>query len=236
MSVDLTRPTLESLRSYIQSCLGQGIFSVELTADQLDNAITDALWLYSSRIPIIGYRGLVTSPDIVAYPISHDIGFGIFDVQFVQPDPKPSALFYANLIDVAPVKPATMESYDIFLRWRRTFMKVTSVANHWQYDEIGKRLMIYSPIQSTKCCYFWHLPRNLDQVKLQHIPWVRKYAVAKAKSVLGKARSKFSGLLPGPARDMNLNGDSLQQEAAEEIQQLETVLLSMQPEVPFMMA
>ena len=228
--------TYDKLCQYIKSQLGAGIFSVELTQDQIDNCILDALTLFSSRKPIIGYKSIDVSTQIRAYTIDHDIGFGIFNVSFVQPDPQPSAIFYANLLDVAPVKPATMESYDIFLRWRKTFMRVTSVAPRWEWDALNKKLMLYSPIDRTKACYFWHQPRTVAQVPMQHTHWLKKYSLAKAKDVLGKTRSKFQGILPGPARDMNLNGDALQQEAREEIDKLEEQLLSIQGDIPPMIA
>lgn len=226
------RISYESLCNYIKQTLGKGIFEVEITQDQVDNAILDALTLYSARRPLIGYKGITVSPNIRAYDINHDIGYGIFTVQFVQPDPQPSALFYANLLDVAPVKPATMESYDIFLRWRKTFMRITSVAPSWEYDEMNRKLMLYCPIDRTHASYFWHMPRTLCQVPIQHTLWVRKYATAVAKLALGKSRSKFQGILPGPARDLNLNGDALQAEANAEIPILEQQLLSIQGDIP----
>lgn len=232
MEPQVGKLTYEGLVQYIRDQLGNGIFTVELTQAQIDNSISDALALYSARQPIVCYKALVVSPQIRVYPINHDTGYGIFDVSFVQPDPQPSAIFYANLLDVAPIKVSTMESYDIFLRWRRTFMRVTSVEPNWEWDNLNKLLMVYSPIEQTKACYFWFMPRTIEQIPMQHLNWFKKYSLAKAKDALGKARSKFQGLLPGPARDLNLNGDALQNEAKEEITALEAQLLSIQSDAP----
>jgi len=224
--------TYDGLIQYIKDQLGEGIFSVELTQAQIDNSIGDALYLYSARQPLIKFKALIVNPQIKVYKIDHDVGFGIFDVHFVQPDPQPSAIFYANLLDVAPIKVSTMESYDIFLRWRKTFMRVTSVEPNWEWEPTSQSLMVYSPIEQTKACYFWFAPRTVNQIPMQHVNWFRRYATAKAKNTLGKARSKFQGLLPGPARDINLNGDALQQESNEEILALEAQLLSFQSDPP----
>src|ERR1700739_3719158 len=97
------RLNYEGLMSYIKQTLGAGIFSVELTTDQINNAIVDALTLYSSRKPIIRFRSVQINPQIKVYPLDHDIGFGIFDVQWGSPDPEPSALFYSNLLGATPV-------------------------------------------------------------------------------------------------------------------------------------
>jgi hypothetical protein len=55
-------------------------------------------------------------------------------------------------------------------------------------------------------------------------PWVRDYALAKCKQMLGEARSKFPGGLPGPDGSVTLNGDQLKQDAAAEMERLETEL------------
>jgi hypothetical protein len=230
------RLTHEGLRETIKTRLGAGTFRVELEERHLDDAILAALQLFGSRKPMIGYAGIDVVPEIKAYKIDHDIGYGIFNVEFVQPDPQPSALFYANLLDVAPIKPATMESYDIFLRWRKSFMRITSVKCSYQWDEINQTLMIDCPIERTRACYMWHQPREIRHIPMQFIPWFNDYCVAKAKLTLGQIRSKFQGQLPGPARDLTLNGDTLKQEAQEEILRLEAQLLNMQGDRPPLVA
>lgn len=228
----VTKLTHQGLREWIMTKLGTGTFRVELEERHLDTAILSALQLFSARKPLLCFKGLDVVPEIKTYKIDHDLGYGIHNVEFVQPDPQPSALFYANLLDVAPIKPATMESYDVFLRWRKTFMRITSVKCNWQWDELNQALMIDCPIERTRACYFYHMPRQISQIPLQFIPWFQNYCVAQGKLQLGEIRSKFQGALPGPARDLTMNGDSLKQEALTEIEKLEAQLLSMQGDRP----
>lgn len=55
-------------------------------------------------------------------------------------------------------------------------------------------------------------------------PWVREYSVAKSKQMLGEARSKFAGGLPGPGGNVLLNGEQMKADAAGELERLEMEL------------
>ena len=50
--------------------------------------------------------------------------------------------------------------------------------------------------------------------------WLSGYALAQSKLMLGEARSKFTGGLPGPGGATTLNGDALKQEALQELETL----------------
>lgn len=54
-------------------------------------------------------------------------------------------------------------------------------------------------------------------------PWLQEYSYSFAKRILGEARSKFAQLA-GPQGGTTLNGDTLKQEAATEMEQLENEL------------
>ena len=55
-------------------------------------------------------------------------------------------------------------------------------------------------------------------------PWIREYATAKAKMMLGEARSKFPGGLPGPGGSVLLNGEQMKSEGQAEMEKLEMEL------------
>ena len=57
-------------------------------------------------------------------------------------------------------------------------------------------------------------------------PWVRDYSLAQCKYMLGEARSKYPGGLPGPNGAVVLNGESLKTEANAEMERLESELLT----------
>ena len=51
-------------------------------------------------------------------------------------------------------------------------------------------------------------------------PWIRDYALAQCKMMLGEARSKYASL-PGAQGNVTLNGDALKSEAQAAIEKLE---------------
>jgi hypothetical protein len=52
-------------------------------------------------------------------------------------------------------------------------------------------------------------------------PWIRDYALAQCKFMLGEAREKYPGGFPGPSGAVVLNGSQMKQEALAEMQRLE---------------
>lgn len=57
-------------------------------------------------------------------------------------------------------------------------------------------------------------------------PWIRDFALAQCKMMLGQARGMFPGGLPGPGGAVILNGPELKQEAAAEFERLENEILN----------
>jgi hypothetical protein len=235
VSNDLTvhKYNVEELRDYVRESLGATLFKVELSDAEINNAITDTLLEYGKRQPIYYSRIIDIAVECRAYPITHETGYGIFDVQFITDDIRPAAVFYMGLLgDQIPLNSVMLAEYDQFLRYRKTMMRATSVSPQWDWDEDTSTLYVYAPVYNLKACYFWMSPRALSQVRLEHQDWLRAMALARAKLVLGKVRSKFSGVLPGPAQSLQLNGAALEAEAREEIKELSEFLFSLQGDIP----
>lgn len=230
--------TLSYVRDYIIQELGQGVFKVELSAQQLDESIRDALRIFSKRKPLVGVHAVDVRPDIKTYHLTEEVkrSYGVFHVDFVDVSTPVTALFYYNLIHPAPIRPSFMTDMDIFMRWRKTFQRVLSVAPSWEYFQDRNILMLYTVVHRAKATYFFHFPRKLSQVPMQHSDWILKYSTAKSKLKLGRIRSKFTGALPGPSRDLQMDGDTLVSEANEEIRTLEEELMSMQGDRPPLLA
>ena len=74
------------------------------------------------------------------YLDGEDVGLGIANIQFVEPNPVPTEIFYGNLINPAPLFRLGLDEYDTFLRWRKTWQRVTSVRPDWYYDEMERCL------------------------------------------------------------------------------------------------
>ena len=67
-----------------------------------------------------------------------------------------------------------------------------------------------------------HMEKPVDTLITQRYsrPWIRDYALAQCKMMLGEARSKYSSL-PGAQGNVQLNGDALKSEAMAAIEKLE---------------
>jgi hypothetical protein len=75
---------------------------------------------------------------------------------------------------------------------------------------------------------------NLKYEKINSIgrQWIRQYALALSKELLGLVRSKFSNI-PIPGSDLSMNGDNLISQAREDKEQLKTKLSEMLDEMTY---
>jgi len=231
--IGVKKYNVKELRDYVRESLGSGLFQVELSDQQIDNAITDSLLAYGKRVPLVGNAMLPISPTTRAYHIDHPVYYGIFDVQFVTDDVRPAAVFYMGLLgDKVPLNSVMLAEYDSFLRYRKTMMRATSVSPKWQWDDNDpETLYVYAPVFNLMATYHWHAPRPLSKVRLEHQDIIRKLTLAHAKVTLGMIRSKFSGVLPSPASNLQLNGTELLAQGREEIDKIEEMLISIQGDI-----
>lgn len=224
--------TVDQLKNYIVRQLGGPVWNVELTDQQILDTIQDALSLYSQWVPTIRLGAIQLVRGQFKYLAGVDVGLGVVKVDFVEPNPVPTEIFYGNLINPAPLFRTGLDEYDIFLRWRKTWARVTSIQPDWIYDEIEKALYIHNPIERYYAgvqCYGPHTrTEDLDHTGAE---WVKKYAMAKSSLLLGSLWMKFTGAIPGPVKDIQL--DSSRRDKAEaEVQRLEEKLQAMQRSSP----
>ena len=59
-------------------------------------------------------------------------------------------------------------------------------------------------------------------------PWIADWSLAECKMMLGEARSKFPGGLPGPGGAVTLNGDALKQESMADKERLLAAINNME--------
>lgn len=220
--------TTDQLKEYILRQLGQPVWNVEVTHQQVLDAIQDALMLYSEWVPIRRPQTFQLVRGRFSYLEGVDVGQGIAQVDFVEPVPAPTEIFYGNLINPAPLFRTGLDEYDIFLRWRKTWKRVTSIEPEWFYDDYEKALYIYNPIERYQAgvITYWNFTdtRLLSQTGAR---WVKEYALSKARFIQGDLWSKFSGAIPAPAKDIQL--DATRRSSAEaELEKLRNELKGMQ--------
>jgi hypothetical protein len=226
--------TVDQLVAYIQRQLGSPVFTVELSKQQLLDIIQDALVLYSQWRPRIRYGAVMLSRGTFAYLQGVDLGTGPAAVFFVQTTPLPQDIFWGNLVGVAPMMMTGMSEYDLFLRWQKMWARVTSVQPDWAYDEIEKILYIHNPIDRWHCGVVAYTAyENVSLLDPFGAVWVKEYAFQKARHAYAEILSKFSGAIPGPVKDLQLD-QGKRGEASTKITELETRLFGAQISTPIM--
>ncbi len=226
--------SIDQLIDYIFRQLGAPTWEVELTRQQAADCVQDALRLYSVYMPLTRVGNVILVRGQYRYLEGVDVDQGIVDVQFVEPNPVPTEIFYGNLINPAPLFRLGLDEYDTFLRWRKTWQRVTSVRPDWYYDESQQVLFISNPIERYQCAVFFYSTytstKGLPPVGAD---WVKTYALEKARFLLGEIWAKFSGAIPGPLQNLQLDQQK-RDRAYERIRELEEKLKGMQKSAPIM--
>lgn len=227
-----TNFSTDQLKAYIKRMLGGSVWSLEITDQDILDCIQDALSLFSQWAPVQKYWAMQMLRSVHTYLTDVDCGQGVIDVHFVQPVPTPTAIFYGNLIDPTPIFRVGVDEYDTFLRWRKTWMRVTSVQPDWLWDSNRRVLFIHNPIERYYASIFtYHSHANTQTLPLYGAIWVKKYALERSRLVYGEILAKFSGAIPGPVKDLQL--DTQKRDKAEaKIRELEDELFRMQTFTP----
>lgn len=220
--------TIDQLKEYIFRQLGQPVWNVEVTAQQVLDCIQDSVALFSEWVPLRKPQAISLLRGQYRYLEGVDVGQGVASVSFVESVPAPTEIFYGNLISPAPIMRTGLDEYDTFMRWRKTWMRVTSVQPDWVYDDAEQVLYIHNPLERFHCgvmCYFPY--SNCQSLPPIGARWVKEYALAKARFLQGDIWMKFSGAIPGPVKDIQLDNGK-RESALLEMDKLKAQLFGMQ--------
>jgi len=227
--------TMDQLKNNVIRQLGAPVWNVELTNQQIIDCIQDALSLYSQWVPNIKVGNVLMVRGQFKYLQGQDMGLGVARVDFVEPNPVPTEIFYGNLINPAPLFRLGLDEYDTFLRWRKTWQRVTSVRPDWFYDDMEQALYILNPIERYQAGIFCYWPHDrTERLTATGSDWVKQYSLARAKYLQGELWMKFSGAIPGPMKDIQLDQQK-RNLASEELKLLLQQLKGMQLHTPAML-
>ena len=199
--------TEQQLKQWIIRQLGSPIFHVELDPQHILDSIQEGLSHISIWRPKVKYGSLRLSSNQSVYLQGVDVGaFGIVDVHFVDTIPTPTEIFYGNLISPAPLLRVGLDEYDSFLRWRKTWQRVTSVMPDWLYDQAQQALYIHNPIERFHAGIIAHdVYTTTKSLPVIEAKWVKDYALARSRYLYGDILMKFSGAIPGPIKDLQFD-------------------------------
>jgi hypothetical protein len=232
-----TRYNMDQLVAYIGRQLCAPTWNVELTKQQILDCILDSMRKFSNYRPVLQYGAIPMVAGQKQYLTDMDIGQGIASISFVENRLGVLNLDFGNPFTTMSIMTTGlgldgMGDYDSYLRWQKTWQRVTSTMPDWTYDEVRRCLWIHNPIARYRAAVLIY--RNWD--KTENLPafgldWVKDYSLAKSSKLLGDVFMKFSGSLPGPAQNMQL--DSGRRDKAEAtMKELENTLKGAQETTP----
>lgn len=231
----------EQVRDFILARLGFPNVRVELTDYQIKTCIDEAVNELSYHAPLATkqYGVFVTSANCGVYELPRYVIDGL---QYV---------IYRRALLSAQAYAGSLE-YDFFIAlFTNWFGNVASfeVGNYFlfqQYMEVIRKALNFdgfAEVLDNKYLLLTPTPTEHEAVIVEfravnsstispfYKQWLQKYSLALAKKILGTTRGKFS-TVPGPGGGATLDGQTLRDEAVQEIETLKEQLLNEIEDLP----
>ena len=114
--------------------------------------------------------------------------------------------------------------FDAFAQYKETIGRVFGSEYNFTFNRNTKELTILRNVAHAEDIAVGvnnFIPESVLIKDVYAADWLSNFALAQSKMMLGEARSKFPGGLPGPGGAVTLNGDALKAEGQAEIERLE---------------
>ena len=216
----------------IRNILGDGMVDVELDPKHYEQGIDLAVDRYrqkSSNSTEESYIFLKILKDTGEYTLPEEV----IEVQQIfrrsvagsnnSIDLDPFELAYTNLYFLQGGRIGGLMTWDAFAQYQETVRRLFGGYLNFKYiPEKNKLILMRRPRAEENVLLQVHMEKPADTLITQRYsrPWIRDYALAQCKMMLGEARSKYSSL-PGAQGSVQLNGDALKSEAMAAIEKLE---------------
>jgi hypothetical protein len=238
MSSQIT-PTAALIKQ-IELGLGAQMVDVELDAEHLNLAIIlgiQKLQQQSDGSMLEKDIFLHITKDITEYTLPEEVqevrrlyrrGVGAYTNGGINFDPVDAAFY--NIYLLQPNRSGGLATWDLYNGFLETAERVFASQINFTWDVNNHKLtIIRRPTADEEVVVRVYVRKSVDDLINDPYtgPWLRSYATAKAKYMLGEARDKFPSGFPGPNGSVMLNGATLKQEATVEIDKLEKELLNL---------
>jgi hypothetical protein len=226
---------------YVRTMLGDGMIDVELDPIHYNTAIDRALMKYrqrSSNAVEESFGFLTLQTDVNEYTLAPEVmqvrqvfrrsigsrtGGGDGGTLF-----EPFNLAYSNTYLLASTNMGGLSTYYMFSSYQKEVGKMFGSYINFDWNPTYKRLRITQRPRGEENVLLWMYNQKPDFVILQDVYsgiWVKDYAVANCKVMLGEAREKFA-TIASPQGGTQLNGTALKAEGKAEMEQLELDLIN----------
>ena len=238
MSSQVTPKVL--LMKQIELLLGSQMVDIELDVEHYDLAITyglDKLRQQSDGSMLEKDLFLHITKDVQEYTLPEEVqeirrlyrrGVGAYTNGGINFDPVDAAFY--NIYLLQPNRSGGLATWDFYNEFLKTTERVFASQYNFTWDVNAHKLtIIRRPTADEEVVVRVYSRKSEDDLINDPYtgPWLRSYATARAKYMLGEARDKFPGGFPGPNGNTTLNGATQKQEAQVEIDKLEKELLNL---------
>jgi hypothetical protein len=223
----------------IELGLGAQMVDVELDVEHLNLSITlgvQKLRQQSGRALVEKDIFLHITRNITEYTLPEEVqdvrrlyrrGVGAYTNGGVNFDPVDAAFY--NIYLLQPNRTGGLATWDFYNQFLETTERLFASQYNFTWDVNTHTLtIIRRPTADEEVVVRVYVQKSEDDLIIDPYtgPWLRSYATAKAKYMLGEARDKFPGGFPGPNGSVTLNGSALKNEAQTEIEKLEKELMN----------
>lgn len=225
----------------LQLRLADGIVDVELDREHYDSAIDQALNKYrqlSSGSVEESVIFIQTQDGVTEYTLPNEVievrrlyrrGVGTNSGSGSNFDPFDVAFNNMYLLNAGQI--GGIATFDAFSQYKETIGRVFGSEYNFLWNRNTKILKILRNVKSEEEVAVGVYNFVPEQTLLGDVyagKWLSDYALASSKFMLGEARSKYMGGLPGAGGAITLNGEQLKAEAAGEIEQLHASVHNME--------
>ena len=226
-----------TLKKEVQLLLGDQMIEVELDDEHLNLAIKTAIEKIRQRTTggvEESHVFFTMQPDQNIYTMPEEVveveklfrrGVGANSTGGTNFDPFEAA--FSNIYLLQAGRTGGLATWDFFAQYQETIGRVfgSEINFIWKPSSHELELIRRPTTEEDVMAKVWmSKPEGYLLTDTYTGPWIREYATAKAKMMLGEARSKFPGGLPGPGGSVLLNGEQMKSEGQAEMEKLEMEL------------
>lgn len=234
------RPLMDEagIRDWILRTLGAPFWKIELTCDHLDDAISDAKRWFSAKkgLPKMMQVTLADGQQQYALPDDAEIVLDVADSwRFGQ---MPNLSFDFGFDQIVMDRDFASSKWPLS-GWMQRMQYAQSggamLDSLFEWEQHGRVLHVLTPNPRTVVLTIFYKSNQIviDQLSEMDYDLVRRYALMRAKHVLGRVRSKWPGGMPSAQGTVDMDGQVLLEEARAEAEQLENDIRQTAMPVPF---
>ena len=226
-----------TLKKEVQLLLGDQMIEVELDDEHLNLAVKLAIEKIRQRTTggvEESHVFFTMQPDQNIYTMPEEVveveklfrrGVGANSTGGTNFDPFEAA--FSNIYLLQAGRTGGLATWDFFAQYQETIGRVfgSEINFIWKPSSHELELIRRPTTEEDVMAKTWmKKPEGYLLTDTYTGPWIREYATAKSKVMLGEARSKFPGGLPGPGGSVLLNGEQIKTEGLADLERLEMEL------------